>query len=94
MVYLSEILPIIPVTGVCTFSLCAGSYISKALGTIGLGKVNNFKFPLPETLTSKSNDSPAFKVVFEGVTLKSKSPTAPVKPAGLSFSGSDFTLMV
>ena len=63
--YLSETFPTIPVTGVCTFSLWAGSYSSNELGTIGFGSVNNFKFPFPETLTSKSRDSPAFNFVFE-----------------------------
>ena len=92
--YLSETFPTIPVTGVCTFSVCAGSYISIELGKTGFGSVNNFKFPFPETLTSKSKDSPAFNFVFEGTTLKSKTPTAPVKLAGFSFSGSGFTLIV
>ena len=29
------------------------------------GRLNNFKFPFPEILTSKSRDSPAFNFVFE-----------------------------
>ena len=38
--YLSETFPTIPVNGVCTFSVCDGSYISNAVGTTGFGKVN------------------------------------------------------
>jgi hypothetical protein len=43
----------------------------KAFGTTGLGKLNSFKFPFPFTLTTKSKLSSCFKVVLDGVTLKS-----------------------
>jgi hypothetical protein len=46
-------------------------HISKAFGTTGLGKLNSFKFPFPLTLTTKSKLSSCFKVVLDGVTLKS-----------------------
>ena len=75
-------------------SLCTGSYISKAFGTSGFGKLNNFKFPFPVTLTIKSRLSPFFKLFLEGVTLKSNFPTAPLKLSGLPVSGSGFTFIV
>ena len=93
MVYLSAIFPCIPESGVVTCSLCTGSYISKALGTIGFGKVNSFRFPLPETLISKSNDSPCLNSVLEGLTTKLNFPTAPVKSCGFPASGKAFTLI-
>ena len=91
IVYLSEILPDIPVSGVLTFSECCGSYISKVEGTTGLGKLNNFKFPVPVTVISKSNDSPNFRPVLEGVTLKLNFPTAPEKSSGFPANGNGFT---
>ena len=91
MVYLSVILPVIPDNGVVTFSVCSGSYISKAAGTTGFGKLNNFRFPVPTTFKVKSNDSPLFKVVFDGIALKSNFPTAPSKSAGFPASGKAFT---
>ncbi|MNY69528.1 hypothetical protein D3C86_2074750 [compost metagenome] len=51
-------------------------------------------FPVPVALTTKSRLSPFFKEVFDGVTLKSSLPTAPVNPIGLFTSGSALTLIV
>ena len=91
IVYFSEMFPVIPVSGVDTFSVCSGSYISNVDGTSGFGKLNNFKFPVPVTLTSKSKDSPNFKPVLEGVTLKLNLPTAPEKSSGFPASGKGLT---
>ena len=64
------------------------------MGTTGFGKLNNFIFPFPVTLTNKSRLSPSFKFVFDGITLKSNLPTAPEKSAGFPASGSAFTEIV
>src|SRR6478672_6720299 len=87
-------LPVIPDSGVDTFSLCSGSYISNAGGTTGFGRLNNFRFPVPVTLTFKSSDSPFCKVVREGTTLKSNFPTAPLNSGVFPAAGNGFTLMI
>ena len=87
-------LPFMPLKGVCTCSLCTGSYISIELGTTGLGKVNNLRFPVPETATFKSSDSPLLSWVLVGFTTKLNRPTAPEKSSGFPASGNGFTLMV
>ena len=75
-------------------SLCSGSYFSKPLGVSILGKLTNFKFPLPETSTFIWADSLAFNSSLLVVTLKSKSPTAPEKSTGLFCSGKGFTFTI
>ena len=76
-----------------TSSLCCGSKTSNAFGNSVFGNWNNFKFPFPDAVTTKSKDSPAFSFVFDALTLKSKVPTAPVKFSGFPFSGKAFTLI-
>jgi hypothetical protein len=56
--------------------------------------VNNFKFPFPTTLTTKSDFHHFFLIVFDGVTLKSNAPTALEKLSVFSFSGKAFTVIV
>ena len=51
-------------------------------------------FPVPEAVTIKSKLSPFLRVVFEGVTVKSNLPTAPLKSTGLLDSGNGLTLIV
>jgi hypothetical protein len=50
--------------------------ISNAFGTTGFGKLNNFIFPFPVTLTIKSRLSPFFRLVLWG-HFEFKTPTAP-----------------
>ena len=52
-------LPCIPDRIVFTFSPCSGSKTSNVLGNTNLGKLNNFRFPLPVTLSLISKDSVA-----------------------------------
>jgi hypothetical protein len=94
MVYESEMRPFMPESGVCTCSLCTGSYISKEFGTTGFGSVNNFKFPVPEATTFKSSDSPFFKIGFRWCYREVDFPTAPEKSIGFPASGNGFTVMV
>ena len=56
--------------------------------------MNNFKFPVTETATFKSKDSPFLRLVFDGVTVKLNLPTAPEKLYGLPDSGKGLTVIV
>ena len=63
------------------------------LGTVIIGSLNNFKFPLPFTLTFAWKDSEAFKDFFVKTTSKSNCPTAPLKFSGLFSLGKSLTLI-
>ena len=93
MVYTFLTFPFIPLISVVIFSLYSGSNSSKLLGTLILGRSNNFKLPWPDTLTVASNDSDDLSDLLFTRKSRLNSPTAPVKLSGWFLFGKSFTLI-
>ena len=80
--------PLIPLELIFIFSFCSGVNTSNSEGVFISGNSNNFKFPFPVTFIEIVAVSLDFKISLLEVTIKLKSPTAPLKLSGLLINGS------